>query len=980
MDDSICDLSARSLATALHRREVRATEALEAVLKRANELAASLNPFSVRLDASAYAAAAAADVLLDRGEGGPLCGIPITIKDSHWLAGVEATTGSASRIGFVPAESTAAVERLIAAGAVIFAKTTVSEFAYSGITESTLFGRTNNPWDVTRTPGGSSGGAGAAVAAGLGPLALGGDGGGSIRIPAAFCGVVGHKPTFGLVPHEPSSAGWKTLVALGPMTRSIADARLMLAAIAGPDWRDRHSGVATAASLAVAPPEHWRFAASEDLGFAALDDDVRRIFRDVVTRLAATGIDVVHDGPVVGSSARTWCTIACAESRWSEGLEYERMAHLLSVDVLHTLIFGDRVTIGDYVLAQFDRERIHRAYADFFHRTGAHVLLTPTLGCEAFAHGKRYPSAIGGHAIEPPWLDWAPFLYDANLAGLPACAVPIGFGDDGLPVSIQVIGKRWDDGTVLNAAEAIESIVAFNRRPPPLTRDLATNNLACADKDDSVTLPIAAAPSVNRPPPQIPTKTSLRGVSEIRSFLRTNLTPVYFISPTPFNLLGMDRWVHNFFFISYYDCFDGHHPKVFVPSVLEDRAWQSMEEMNDYLLGHPEVKEFVNRRSAGKAIFVMFDAAAEALSAQLQLTIALPTAALRTRVDSKIMTTQMGNDAGVASVPNVLGYAASYDALSALAQTAGLGEDLVVQMAYGDSGRTTFFIKSAADWDAAAAAHPVNLEQIKVMRRIRERALAVEAVITRYGTLVGPIMADLCGHAELTPYKGGWCGNDLFPKVLTREQISSIRSLTQKFGERLKSEGYLGFFEVDYLVDLDTGAIYLGEMNPRLSGITSMTDVTAGAYADMPLFLFHLLEYMDVDFSIDVEEINTHFAHANAEVWSQAIMKQTDDEAGRIIDAPRTGIWTMDAHGQITYAREATDWTALDFEWEVFYLRIAGHGTYRYRGLDLGIFVSRARLQTDDGTSLTETCKRWTKHFKDQFITEPLPIPIPTAL
>ena len=461
-----CELSARALSGALQRRELRATEVLTAVLARADRLSPSLNPFSVRLDESAFAAAAAADALLDRGAAGPLCGIPVTIKDSHWLAGVEATYGSASRIGFVPHETSAAVERLIHAGAVIFAKTTVSEFVYFGVTDSTLFGRTNNPWDVTRTCGGSSGGAGVAVAAGLGPLALGGDGGGSIRIPAAFCGIVGHKPTFGLVPHEPSSAGWKTLVALGPMARSVDDARFMLEAIAGHDWRDRHSVCAVPMNFNLPPPERLRVAVTENMGFAALDEDVRRAFHHTVAQLAASGIEVVDDGPGVGPSARTWCMIACAEARWSEAEDYEHRSHLLSPDVLHLQIFGDHISIRDYMLAQFDRERIHRGYADLFERTGAHVLLTPTLGCEAFAHGKRHPDAIGGHPIERPWLDWVPFLYDANLAGLPACAVPIGFGDDGLPVSMQVVGRRWDDGLVLSAAESIEAVVGFDKRPP----------------------------------------------------------------------------------------------------------------------------------------------------------------------------------------------------------------------------------------------------------------------------------------------------------------------------------------------------------------------------------------------------------------------------------------------------------------------------------------------------------------------------------
>ena len=200
-----------------------------------------------------------------------------------------AASGSRALADFVPAETSAAVERLEAAGAVIFAKTTTPEFCYFGITESPVNGRTSNPWDLDRTPGGSSGGAGAAVAAGLGPLALGGDGGGSIRIPAAFCGLVGFKPTFGLVPREPCAVGWKTLVAYGPLARSVSDARLMLRALAGWHPRDRHSLGVDGLDTPAADPRALRVVASEDLGFAPLDDDVRRAFRAVVARLEDGG-------------------------------------------------------------------------------------------------------------------------------------------------------------------------------------------------------------------------------------------------------------------------------------------------------------------------------------------------------------------------------------------------------------------------------------------------------------------------------------------------------------------------------------------------------------------------------------------------------------------------------------------------------------------------------------------------------------------
>ena len=461
----VCEVSAGELRAALARREVSAAEVLEAVLDRADRLSEPLNPFAVRLDERARAAAAGADAALARGTGGPLCGLPVTIKDSHYLAGVSAASGSRALVDFVPAQTSAAVERLEAAGAVIFAKTTTPEFCYFGITESPVNGLTSNPWDLGRTPGGSSGGAGAAVAAGLGPLALGGDGGGSIRIPAAFCGVVGFKPTFGLVPREPCSPGWKTLVSYGPLARSVDDARLALRALAGRHPRDRHSLGVDGLEATAPDPAALRAVVSEDLGFAPLDDDVRRAFRAVVGQLEDAGARLIEDTPDLGSSVIAWSTIATAEARYSEAAHFEHHRALLGDAAAEFIGYGAHVTRQQYVSAQMARDPIHRAYADLFERSGASVLLTPTLGLEAFPHGSAHPQEIGGTTVEPPWLDWCGLLYDANLAGLPACAVPIGLGDDGLPVSLQVLGPRGSDGAVLAAAEAIERLVEFRARP-----------------------------------------------------------------------------------------------------------------------------------------------------------------------------------------------------------------------------------------------------------------------------------------------------------------------------------------------------------------------------------------------------------------------------------------------------------------------------------------------------------------------------------
>jgi biotin carboxylase len=467
------------------------------------------------------------------------------------------------------------------------------------------------------------------------------------------------------------------------------------------------------------------------------------------------------------------------------------------------------------------------------------------------------------------------------------------------------------------------------------------------------------------------TSTTLRGISEIRAFFRTNETPIYFVSPTAFNLLGIDRWLRNFFYVNYFDSFEGNHPRVFVPKERPYREFDSMEDICNYLLEHKEVIDWVGGRGpGGKAVFVMFDEETEAAAAQAGLQIAHPSAELRHRLDSKIVTTQLGNEAGVPSAPNVLGHATTHAELAALAESAGLGDDLVVQTPYGDSGKTTFFIRGERDWDRYA--DDMADQELKVMKRINVRAAAVEAVLTRHGTVVGPLMTDLTGHPELTPHKGGWCGNDIFPEALSPEHLDQARRLTQKLGDRLMAEGYRGFLEVDYLADADTGELYLGELNPRISGVTSMTNVTAGAYADMPLFLFHLLEYLDVDYEIDVEDINRRWAQAsNVDVWSQLVLKETSEDVEHLTQAPKTGIWRLGDAGDISFARWGNDWHSLHDESEAFFLRVLGPGDYRYPGADLGVIVARSRMQTEDN-ELTARARAWIEGIHNEFAGTPL--------
>jgi biotin carboxylase len=206
--------------------------------------------------------------------------------------------------------------------------------------------------------------------------------------------------------------------------------------------------------------------------------------------------------------------------------------------------------------------------------------------------------------------------------------------------------------------------------------------------------------------------------------------------------------------------------------------------------------------------------------------------------------------------------------------------------------------------------------------------------------------------------------------------------MTRRLGDRLAAEGYRGFLEVDYLVDVDTGELYLGEMNPRISGVTSMTNVTAGAYADIPLFLFHLLEYLDVDYEVDVDDINRRWAQASSvDVWSQLVLKDTGDEVEQLTAAPRTGIWRFEDSGEIAFARWGNDWHSLHDESEAFFLRVLAPGDYRYPGADLGVLVARSRMQNEDN-QLTDRAHQWIDGITGQFAgTAPPPAqePVPAG-
>ncbi len=464
----------------------------------------------------------------------------------------------------------------------------------------------------------------------------------------------------------------------------------------------------------------------------------------------------------------------------------------------------------------------------------------------------------------------------------------------------------------------------------------------------------------------------LKNISEIRRYFHTNAAPIYFISATNFNLLGLDEWVKNFKFISYIDCYDGRHPNTLVPSDKEHGEFQSIEDINNFLMQHKEVVDYVGKRGGKpKFVFLMFDQETEKLAKELGADVWFPKAKLRSRMDNKIETVRIGDKAGVPSVPNALAEITGWDQLCKVASKAKLGTDLVLQSAYGDSGHTTFFIASAEDFKRHEH-EIVGQGEIKIMKRIVCRGSAIEACATKQGTIVGPLMTELVGFKELTPYRGGWCGNEIFSSAFSPAVRKKARDLTFRFGEQLRKEGYRGYFELDFLIEEKTGEIYLGELNPRITGCSSMTNHAAFAHADAPLFLFHLLEFSGKPFELDVEELNNRWADpAMIDSWSQMVIKHTDDSVDLLTDAPETGIYRMADDGTVSYDRFDYHRRAVETENEAFFLRILKPGDYRYEGADLGILVLRGRSMTKN-FKLTERSERWIEGMKAAFKATPI--------
>src|SRR5881296_109374 len=461
-------LSVTEQAALIRSRKISPLEIVDALLARIDKVNPRINAFVlINADQARREAKAAERAVGKRGAKlGPLHGVPFGVKDLVVTKGVRTTFGTPFYRDNVPAEDAPMVERMKAAGGILLGKTNTPTFGWLGATHNLVFGPTRNPWDLERTPGGSSGGASAAAAAGLGPLHIGTDGGGSIRIPASCAGIFGHKASYGRIPTYPVSGAW-SLSHIGPLTRTVADAALMLTVCAGPDERDQYSLPGPRVDYVKAlrgNVKGLRVAYTDDLGFAdAVDPEVRaacakaaRVFRDLGCRLE----DVRPGWP---SPREAWGEIFC-------GGIATRMAPYVDRpgDIEPGLLRIIQTTLKNpptkYVQAWFDRLAWWQHPRAFFEKYD--LLLTPTIACPPFAVGLDNPTEIAGKPVEP--YAWIPFTYPFNLTGQPAASVPCGFSRDGLPIGLQIVGRRFDDVLVLRACAAFERARPWAQHRPPV--------------------------------------------------------------------------------------------------------------------------------------------------------------------------------------------------------------------------------------------------------------------------------------------------------------------------------------------------------------------------------------------------------------------------------------------------------------------------------------------------------------------------------
>ena len=472
-DQSLAFTPASELRKLTANKQLSPVELTEMYLRRIEEMNPTLNAFLTITADQAMETAREAEAAVVRGDAlGPLHGIPTSIKDLVPTKGIRTTRGSLTLKDWIPDEDDAVVDRIKGAGAIILGKTNTPEFGQSGTTENKLGDDCRNPWNPERVAGGSSGGAGASLAAGLNPIAQGSDGGGSIRIPASFCGVYGIKGTQGRVPRKYSTQQGHLPInfsQIGPMSRTVLDSAIFMNVMAGPHPRDPGSALGE-------PPDYTaelnkgvkglRIGWSPDFGSAAVDPEVLQSTQKAAEVVQELGASVEPAGLEIDISAlqRLYVTITNVSHYMAYGWAFEENPEML-MDYVHTNIKNGKAVTGvQYAMATSELAQ-HRAkaaaYFDDFD-----LLLTPTLAVPAFPCGQRLV-VIGGKNVGSK--GHYPFTFGFNMSGHPTASVPCGFSSDGMPIGLHIVGRRLEEVTVLQASAAFEQAQPWADKLPSVS-------------------------------------------------------------------------------------------------------------------------------------------------------------------------------------------------------------------------------------------------------------------------------------------------------------------------------------------------------------------------------------------------------------------------------------------------------------------------------------------------------------------------------
>jgi len=469
-DADLCFLPATGMISAVKKKKLSPVEIVDAFLARIEKINPQVNAYCTVVPEMAREAARKAEAaVMRKGKLGPLHGVPVSIKDLTPTAGIRTTWGSKIFENFVPEEDALVVQRLKSAGAIVMGKTNTPEFGAGANTYNQVFGPTWNPWKAGYTCGGSSGGAAVALACGLGPLATGSDLGGSLRIPASFCGVVGFRTSAGLVPIYPSYLGWDTLAVEGPMARTVGDTALMLSVIAGQDDCSPISfPVETEKFLsAVKRPriKGLKVAWSPDLKVSPVDQEVHKLVAAAARKFAELGCEVEPAELDFTGVQQIIHVTRAARMVALHGEKLEKWRDQLNPNLAWNIEQGFPLTAREIGEAEKGRTALYHRVRDFFGKYD--LLLTPTVALPPFPQEMIYPKEINGQPMKN-YQEWLYLTYAITMTGLPAISIPCGFTSEGLPVGLQIVGRRLAETTVLKAAAAYEAITPWKDKRPPV--------------------------------------------------------------------------------------------------------------------------------------------------------------------------------------------------------------------------------------------------------------------------------------------------------------------------------------------------------------------------------------------------------------------------------------------------------------------------------------------------------------------------------